>query len=122
MIPRVSCNTTKREFLMNALRTEMSCSVYAPRVIAVGAPPLFGATLDNAFASLRLTPKSIHVENIWANPSDGQLEKSLLLCCLKENPLFLRESVANVAATYLCARRHATAEPLHIIFIWSSHC
>ena len=87
-----------------------------------GHPPLFGATLDNAFASLRLTPKSIDVENIGANPSDGQLEKSLLLCCLKENPLFLRESMANVAATYLCARRHATAEPLHIIFIWSSHC
>ena len=26
--------------------------------------PLFGATLDNAFASLRLTPQFIHVENV----------------------------------------------------------
>ena len=29
-----------------------------------GCRPLFGATLENAFASLRLTPQSIDVENI----------------------------------------------------------
>ena len=45
MIPRVSCNTTKREFLMNAVRTEMSCSVYAPRVIAVDTPRYSGPPL-----------------------------------------------------------------------------
>jgi hypothetical protein len=34
----------------------------------------------------------------------------------------LRESVASVAATNLCARRHAAAEPLNIIFTWFRHC
>ncbi len=105
-----------RNQILNCRGSPIRCQFFC------GRPPLFGATLDNAFASLRLTPKSIYVENIWTNSSDGQLEKSLLLCCLKENPLFLRESMANVAATYLCARRHATAESLYIIFIWSSHC
>ncbi len=32
--------------------------------LARGRRPLFGSTLDNVFASLRLTPQSIHVENI----------------------------------------------------------
>ncbi len=47
-------------------RNSSALNIFRSHVLEIARSrrPLFGATLDNAFASLRLTPQSIHVENI----------------------------------------------------------
>ena len=52
--------------MSSGARSSAALNIFRAHVleIARGRRPLFGATLDNAFASLRLTPQSIHAENI----------------------------------------------------------
>ena len=47
-------------------RSSSALNIFRAHVLNIvrGRRPLFGFTLDNAFASLRLTPQFINVENI----------------------------------------------------------
>ncbi len=81
----------------------------------------FWAALNHKIAAFSFTPESINVENIWAYSSDGNFDKALPLCCLKENPLLLGQSMPDAATADFRSGWFAVAQPLYIIFVWSRH-
>lgn len=72
--------------------------------------------MDDALPTFRLAPKPVNVSYIWTNPTDWKFEKTLTLRGSKKNPLFLRQSVADIPAADSRPSWLTPAEPLDIIF------
>ena len=76
---------------------------------------------NDEFSTFGFTPEPIHIQNINPYSGDGNFEKSLPLCCHKENAFLLGESVGNAAAADLCSGGLAAAQAFYIVFTGSIH-
>lgn len=71
--------------------------------------------------SLGGTPEAIDIHNVRPDSGDGNLEKTLALGGFEKQTLFLSKPVADPAASDLCTRRLAAAQPLHVVLVGFWH-